>query len=345
MSLVVDISFFYNWILIIGLVISLIYAIFIAVQLFSIIRIWRYNRFEGIDKFWSLCLILASKNALLLQEYIDVYNYKLNKTNNRVTGDNNNDQLYIIDDDTSYQSLSPLEFKNIIKRIHSYIRLSYDLSTLKKSDNLVLSGNSVFCNVSDQSITNKRNRNIENMINKLDKNKKTDIVTAWNAVDKRNMNNYITIIPYRWINYEYRNLFRYLNSSKILRDIYNYLGNDFMTYQNTVNEISGAMHNIYCKSDSYIPLDISTMSVKLSDILSIIMDVLLGTWLIKVLLSSTNLFGFLFNITITPVFGFSFHFILIMMFYTIRDMILVDRSYDLSKKMDQIMKQIEILCC
>ena len=67
--------------------------------------------------------------------------------------------------------------------------------------------------------------------------------------------------------------------------------------------------------------------------------------LYRVLLSSSNLFGFMFNMTITPIFGLSIHFILIMIYYVIRDMIMVDRSYDLSKKMDQIMKQIEILCC
>jgi hypothetical protein len=342
-AMIIGVDIFYMWSAIASMFFSIIYAVFIGIHLQTTLQLWRHNRFEGINRFWTSCLSLAYKNAVLLQEYIDVYEYRLQKSKNS----NNVDSYgtYLIDEDIDYQSLPPAELKNVLQRIHSYIRLSYELSNLKQSDNLSIQRGVVYCNVSNESITNERNRKIEKYINNLDTQKRADVVDGWNTIDKRESHQSVAIVPYRWMIYEYRNLFRYLNSSKYLREIYDNLGKDFMSYQNTVDDISRSFLNICLEEEDYMPVDIQDTSIRMTEIMGVCADIFFAINIVYYVFAASSWIGMIVNLILGILLGGFIHLILICVIYNIRDLLITKRNVNLKKKMDIIMKEMKIICC
>jgi hypothetical protein len=241
---IIGTSVLYGWNLILSAFLISIYGVMVSSNISSILKAWRSDASDGMDRFWAVCMILSYKDALILQEYIDIYQYISRSDNIKRDGIENGETFYV--DDPHFQYIRPSEVKKIIERIHSYIRLAYELSRLTGSDNLAIQQGVVYCNISDQSLTNERNRKIENILNALEPHKRADIIDSWNSIDKKASAKYqsMTFIPFRWMIYEYRNLFRYLYGSTELRKIYNGIGLNFESYESCVTDISQSLHQM-----------------------------------------------------------------------------------------------------
>ena len=336
----------YGWSLIISAFLLIMLVAMVSIHLVFIIRMIRANRSDGILRFWDSCMILAYKNALLLQEYVDVYEYG-SKIMQKKKGEVSSEEKYITDADENFQLLHPSEIKKIIQRIHSYIRLAYELSNLRPTDNLLLQRNTIYCNVSDQSLTNERNRKIENLLNRLDSQKKTDIIGAWNMIDKKlsTQNKSMSFIPFRWATYEYRNLFRYLNSSPDIRKIYNNIGLNFESYELCVIQISQSMHSMRAEESMY-PEDIREFTIRLGDMLGISADVFYGLSIITNITNTTSIWSLIMGGLSTISIGFVMHLITIVTILEIQNLLLRNRTEHLSEsKIDHIFKEIEAICC
>lgn len=234
---------------------------------------------DALREFSSNCSALATKNAVLMQEYIDVYDYRITQemkdsaANTDATNDRST-QKFVSQEETEFVAIKPAEFKKIVTRIHYYIKLSTDLSKLEPNDILELRHNGVYCNVM-QGATVKRCREIEAIVNKLDHQKRKELIESWNSVERRCVSTIISL-PYRWITYEYRNLFRYLHSTKYMREIYANLGKDFSSFQSTVDKVNSSSQRLFETDTSEIPSDFIELHFKIFDLLLLIVDSYIG---------------------------------------------------------------------
>jgi hypothetical protein len=335
----------YGWSLIVSAFLVVIYGVMVSSNLSSIVRAWRHDRSDGINRFWAACMVMAYKNALILQEYIDLYQFSL-RSDNRRKNDLTDNEVFMIDD-PNFNFIHPSEVKKILQRIHSYVRLAYELGHLKQTDNLTIQRNVVYCNVSDQSLTDERNRRIEKLLNRLNPQRRADIIDSWNAIDKKHStrNQSMTFIPFRWMIYEYRNLFRYLNSSSDLRKIYNNVGLNFESYERCVTDISLAMHFMRTEELIYPP-DITAFTTRIGDVLTVSADSFFGLSIVSSLAGFTSIWGLILSGMSSLIIGGFMHLITIVVIYEVRNMLLQNRSKSLSEsKMDLIMKEIQVICC
>ena len=341
---IIGTSVLYGWSLIVSGFFIIIYGVMVSSNIFSIIKVWRKERSEGVDIFWGECLVLAYKNALILQEYIDVYSY-LSRSNNRRRVPPEENETFMIDDPT-FELIHPSEIKKILKRVHSYIRLAYELTHLQRSDHLILRNNKVYCNVSDQSLTNQRNRQIENILNSLTPEKRSDIVDGWNAIDKKESTRYqsLSFIPFRWMINEYRNLFRYLYSSPDLRKIYNNVGLNFESYEQSVTHISRSLHLM--RTDNVIyPADMRDYTLRVGDLFSLSTDLFYGISIAESV-SFTGVMPMILTSVSSILIGGVMHVITMLTLYELDRIIRKNRSEELTNnKIDLIMKEISVICC
>jgi hypothetical protein len=345
LSGIIGTTVLYGWSMMISVFLIVIYGIMISSNISAILKVWRSNTSNGIDSFWGACMILAYKNALILQEYIDVYGYVSRSDNVRRTSIDKEDKFMI--DDPDFQYIHPSEIKKIIQRIHSYIILAYELSHLTQSDNLIIHGGIVYCNVSAQSLTNERNRKIEQLLNALDPNKKEDIIGSWNAIDKKISSKYhsISFIPFRWMIYEYRNLFRYMNSAPELRKIYNNVKLNFETYEQCVTDISQSLHRMRT-DDSIYPDDMRNFTLRIGDILSVSADSFFGISIVTSLIGISTLWEIIIYGILNLIVGVFMHLITIIVINEVRKLISQNRFKTPSKtQMDLIYKEMQVLCC
>lgn len=350
-------SIFYTWGFIVSMFFSIIYSVFLSIIMKNIIKNFRHSSKIGIQRFRDNCVALSYKNALLLQEYVDVYKFYIeadeevledNKENNN---DNNIIQKENVDLETrpNFVVLTPADITMIIKRIHNYIKISFDISSLKKSDNLSIQRGVIYCNLTDQSITNERNRKIESILNTLDAEKKEDIVRLWNSLDDKTI---VSNTPYKWIMYEYRNLFRYLNSTNRLKSLYSVFSTDFVSYQQNIESISNSLKDMYVDKDETEskanPEDIMFFFRRLGDVLGIITDLFFAINISHFIFTEASVFlstNYVVNIITILFLGGLSHMSVITALCSIRDIVRKKRVYDLDRKIDSIIKEMKHICC
>lgn len=339
-SLLVDTSCVHSLIVLLLSVSASVYLVLTSVMLYYVIHVRRVRHIDDMNEFRSNCISLATKNAVLMQEYIDVYDYRLTKeAKNRQNADGEN-TVYVSQDDGDFVPLTPTQFKEIIVRIHSHIRLSTELANLKSDDTLELKYNGVYCNASQGALV-ERNREIEHAINRLDKPKRSDIINSWNSVDRRH-DMTIIALPYRWITYEYRNLFRYLHSTTYLREIYANLGQDFMSFQQCVDSVNSSAQRLYSKNEYASSDEISTLHSKIYDILVSCIDVYIALCVAYQIYGSYGILNAIVNSVIGITLGCAVQIIIIAICSMIQKIIKMENN-EINVK--HVMDQIKMLCC
>jgi hypothetical protein len=274
---------------------SLIFSVMFAIYLFKVIFSWDSAIKNGLIEFWDICINLAMKNYRICKEYREIRQYSSAK---------NNDEGHM------------KNINGVVEKINQYIRLSYYLSFLCPTDCLDLKQGVVYVNIRSESILNKRNRKLEVIVNSLPIECKNELFKTWVSTDRNRSDRFLVILPYKWIIYEYRTIFRYLNHLKqqINQMDGNYFDSDRREIEQMCNKMCVLLQNMFRRSTVYLPKPFITMFNIISDILVIMMDNQLAVTVAYYLAQSS---AFLIPI----LFGCVFHLIAVSAIHTLTNLI------------------------
>jgi hypothetical protein len=188
-----------------------------------------------------------------------------NYSNSDDSNDFNNSNIHVLDEETktyveyvlkndSTERMENYEWiKASIDRINQYIRMCYYLSFISPNDVLDISGGNLFMNIKGESISNKRNRKLESIVNTLKQEYREELVETWSSVKKHASNGILVLLPCKWIVYEYRNIFRYLHCAKYFKNIYSSFTNDYNDLENTAYELCSTVQELFRHNTINIP--------------------------------------------------------------------------------------------
>lgn len=281
----------YRWICCVSAIIGFIYSTMAGVYLFKVIRSWETSIRSGLLKFWNLCTQLSIKNYRLMREYREVYHHHYSditvRCNEKFESAAHKDRYshgsekeaelkkyvdYVMKNDVTERLESYDWIRMAVERINQYVKLSYYLSFIEPEDCLELRQENIYVNVGTQSVMNKRNRKLEAIINEIPLDYKHELVSAWSNLDKKQSDKMLIIIPCKWIMYEYRNMFRYLNCAKYFKTIYSSFDKDYTEIESTVYELCSVLQDVFRRDTIYLPASFLSMFNMLSDTLLIILD-------------------------------------------------------------------------
>jgi hypothetical protein len=275
------------WIGHLSFVIGGMLLVMIGIYLHKVIGSWDRSIKKGLLKFWNICAQLSMKNYRLTREYREIYQYHYNDvmkqcnadsgtfgyrnaspgtlgyrnaspgTETQSTEQHDNDMKSYVDFVLKNDPENKIDtyecIKNTISRIHQYIQLSYYLSFLNPCDDLDIKRNVIYINIKTESIMNKRNRKLESILNSIPNNYKQELVSAWSGTDRNQSDKILTIIPCKWIMYEYRNLFRRLHCIKYLKNVYMSFEQDYGAIENMVFELCSTIQDMFRRDVIYLP--------------------------------------------------------------------------------------------
>jgi hypothetical protein len=277
------------------------YSIFYAViSSIYITRFFEYRNTRisnGINALRDGCTDIAFKNYRLLNEYQTVYEYHYRdtmqksiekiKSGNQKTVYNGSAQNdisdyvhFVLQNDATDKMDNTKQIGIKIEQIYQYINLAYYLTFLNPTDSLTLNVDSIRINIGSESIFNKRNRRLEDLINLIDLQKKRELIKVWNS------NGTICVVPIRWISVSYRNIFRYIYCAKYLKEIYNSFDKDYASFENSVENIAKAMKSLTSEQE-IMTKHFQTLHFIMNDVLIIFIDLFVSATIIK----SYNLYG------------------------------------------------------
>jgi hypothetical protein len=214
---------------------------------------------HGFINFSRNCTQLSMKNYRLLKEYRDIYHFhhedmRTQCTEKYLDGQlnvcKNDDDLtvyvnYVLQNDHHNKMESHQWIESIIGRVYHYIQLCYYLSFIGPCDELELKQNTIYLNINTDSIMNKRNRKLEKVINQIPMEYKYELMDAWTNTDHNDSDRLLTMIPCKWIMYEYRNMFRYLMCAKYFKHIFSAFDNDNAEIEQIVFNISDSVKEMF----------------------------------------------------------------------------------------------------
>jgi hypothetical protein len=256
----------YKWAMSLTFVFTIIYSVISGIYVEKLLSAWDSTIRNGLIKFWNLCTSFSIKNYRLLREYREVYQYHYKDVFSRVPNTNVNESRkiindeetkayidYILQNDVSERMESYDWMKSSIEKINQYIRMCYYLSFIGPTDSLDISGGNLFVNIKSESISNKRNRKLESILNTIKTEYRDELVETWTSIDKNNSDGMLVLIPCKWIVYEYRNIFRYLNCAKYFKNIYSSFANDYNDLENTTYELCSTIQELFRRKTINIP--------------------------------------------------------------------------------------------
>lgn len=286
--IIYSVSGILNYIYLLMASIGFILTIIMILYLFILIYYWNINVRSGLINLRKTSLKLAIKNYRLIQEYNDIYQYhyksilKEHHDKNILKEHHNKDILrehhkdtlydqsqsnfdtdskiktyanYTIDNDFENRMEKQKWILDAIERITNYIKLSYYLSFISKIDKIDMKSDKLCINIECDATLNKRNRKLELLINSLPHPIRYEIVNIWNKniYDRNKNNKFLMIIPFKYIVYEYRKIFRYLYSAKYFKDIYTLFDKDYIDIENLTFDIYNCLYKIFMKKIILVP--------------------------------------------------------------------------------------------
>ncbi len=214
---------------------------------------------------------LSIKNYRIMLEYKTVYSihYKniKNTIKNQIKNQNSEIVSYVLDNDESNKMVHFTEIIKIIDKINLFIRICYCLSFINPDDTMTYKDSTILLNIESQSLSNKRNRQIEELLNLIDDAYKIDLHKSWTKINP-SCCDHLSLIPIKWIIGEYRTLYQYLYVTKHFNDIYNKFNYDFYLIDSHVNDLCVIFTklNKLTKMNKLNKLTKSTKSTKSNDI-------------------------------------------------------------------------------
>lgn len=322
-----SLSIFY-WLSIITFLFGSIFLITVGLYLHRLTTKWDRSIKEGVLKLWNNCIKLSIKNYRLLREYKEIHNHHnlINDTidsGNRdsfsnfvnraqritsLTREEKDTESFIIQANDEFENREKMEsistINDIFLKIHRYITLCYYLSFIKPTDEIELRHNTLYINIKNESILNKRNRKLEKTINSLPSMYKIELVNVWKNIDGDKSEKFLTIVPCKWMIYEYRNLFRYLAMSKHFKNVYSFA--DFNDLEQNVFEICGTIQNIFRTDIEYVPKPFINLFTTLSSYFTLMLDNYLAYVLVHGFMTGNGVFvplliGVVFHILIVKI--------------------------------------------
>lgn len=368
------ISIIYNWISSILYVVGTLGMVSISIYLYVIISSFNEIIKNYTNKVWTLLSQVGLINHRLLKEYKLIYHthcakvkndlqkHQLNvrcddcdachkRYDNDVISDDKLEKLkeYILEVDTHNQMENENVLKNKINNIYTYIKLSYYLSSLKDNDILEIRGNNIFVN-SMENLFDKRNRNLERVMNNISNEYKQELINAWSMIDQKKSKDVIILVPYKWILNEYRSLYRYLHLSKYFKNIYDNFDKDYNHVENKILNISECILNMFKYDMVYLPEEFIYYLEFMMDLIMIILDIFLSINIISFILSN-GIFVSLFSMISGFTFGIVFHAIIVIMMHQLKNLINVIQQKQnnteyiekIDDKMNTMMNEIKVL--
>lgn len=331
----VSIESLYHWGILILTFIGSFYFIIMIIYINKIIKSWDISIKTGLLKFSNLCIHLSMKNYRLLREYREIYQYHCKELFNKCHENihdikydmkNNKDVQayvdYVLQSDTTDKMESNESIRANINKINQYISLCYYLSFISSCDELEMRQNNIYINIKTESIMNKRNRKLESIINCIPYNYKVELLHAWTNTDKTQSEKILTIIPCKWIMYEYRNIFRYLHCTKYFKNIYSSFEKDYTEIENIVFDICSTLQYIFRKETmnvNYLPKSFINLFNMLSNMFIFIVD----NYIAINIIYCSMIFG---SFIISVIFSFICHVIVICLINNIIDVIRESRD-------------------
>ncbi len=265
-----------NWIYVIGSIFLSGFVCLISIYMTRIIKINEEKELEYIkikETFYKLLSDLAYKNYVLMREYDEICDFHYDEIvkecyddaleveptfvvesnvktliTNKVRGDNGNKI-------SSYKWMD-----KSIHKIYACLRLCDYFTNVKKSDSFKIVDNKIYCNISFDSISNKKNRIFESLTNQLSKTDMLEVCKTWELVNIHSQGNdtyYTELIslPCKWILYEYRNIFKRLNSVKYFDKINSTFKGDYFNFELIVLQIKNNLDSIHKYNDKNNVID------------------------------------------------------------------------------------------
>lgn len=267
---------------ILSFIISLIYSIISGAYILKLLSSWNSAIKNGLIKFWNICTKFSIKNYRLLREYREVYQYHYKDILSKIPNMNDpkkavnfdiakinssfspgertmqDDECkayieYVLKNDTAERMESYEWVKSSIERINQYVRMCYYLSFIGPNDVLDILNGNLFVNIKSESITNKRNRKLESILNTIKSEYRDELVETWSSIDKKYSDGILVLIPLKWIIYEYRNIFRYFGCAKYFKNIYSSFTNDYYELENTAHEMCSTVQELFRRNTINVP--------------------------------------------------------------------------------------------
>lgn len=276
----------YNWIMITMGSIGCVIVPMMIVYLYKIISSWNHKINHGFSEFGRQCTMLAMKNYRLLKEYREIYHFHHGDLLEQCTekykdGEinvckNDNDVIkyvnYVLQND-AHNKMEGYEWvHSIINKVNHYIQMCYYVSFIGPEDNLELKQNTIYVNIETDSIMNKRNRKLEKIINQMPIEYKVELMNAWSHTDRYNSERILTMIPCKWIMYEYRNLFRYLLCAKYFKHVYSAFDRDNTEIEQIVFNMCDSIKEIFKTSTKSLPRSFINLFNVLVNLFLIVLD-------------------------------------------------------------------------
>lgn len=285
-----------NWISSISLIIGTVLVSLISIYIYKLIDSWDKTVHSGLIEFWNLCLKLAVKNYIIYREYNEIYHYHykdiLRDCYEHIDISNGNTKTYsnyVIENDLEHRMEKQEWITESFTKIVNYIKLSYYLSFLNRDDVLEMKSDKIFVNISSESILNKRNRKLEQLINWFSESDKSEIVKAWDTIDKESSERFMVTVPFKFIVYEYRKIFKYLYSAKYFKDVFSILEKDCTEIENLAFEICGSVHTVFRRKTVYFPKIFTKMLGGVIDLFILILDSYIAVNLLSYIVNSGSL--------------------------------------------------------
>ncbi len=285
-GLFIQITSFYYWTMItigsIGCVITPI----IFVYLHKIISSWNQKINNGFSEFGRQCTKLAMINYRLLKEYREVYHFHHEDLLEQCTEKYKDGQLnickndediikyvkYVLNNDSCNKMEGYEWINSIVGKVYHYVQLCYYLSFIGPNDELELKQNSIYINIETDSIMNRKNRKLEKIINQIPLEYKYELMNAWSHTDKYNSERILTIVPCKWIMYEYRNLFRHLLCAKYFKQIYSAFDKDNAEIEQTIFNICQSIKEIFKTSTKVLPIPFINLFNIVANLFLLVLD-------------------------------------------------------------------------
>jgi hypothetical protein len=253
-----------NWICcIIGIFLSC-FGCLVFLYINRIIKLHEQNELELSDikdTFNKLCSDLAYKNYIILREYDEICDFHYDEIAKECYDDMlSYDPNFGTDNSTmNVKTLITSKIKNdnsnkintykwldkSINKIYNYLKLSDYLSMIEKEDNFKIVDNRIFCNISFDSVLNKKNRAFENILNQLSKTEMTELCKSWEIISLNKSFETLISIPCKWMMYEYRMIFKKLHKTKYFDETNLIFKNDYHNFESIILQIKNSLDSIY----------------------------------------------------------------------------------------------------
>ena len=230
----------YQWMMSMTLIVMSLYVIMFGVYIHKILNIWSNTSKISLTE---SCYRFAIQNYKLLREYKEFI-----EINNISIPDNDKAITSIKDGIMPYANL-----KDCIIRVLKYLKMIYYLPLVKSDDNIELRHDTFYINITTESITNKRNRKLETILNDIPYEYKLELFSTWSTINKEQSLHIFAMIPCKWIIYEYRNMFRYFYNTHQMKDLYTKFNNEYTQIESIVYDLCNKIHSINSDNNLDIP--------------------------------------------------------------------------------------------